>query len=81
MISDKWYAQLSLLHVFISEILDVSFQPIIFAAHCWEYQNWNNLLSVSLWSQVKITDRDCVHTTNEIQGQQKYWFRYSTASK
>jgi hypothetical protein len=34
MISDKWYAQLNLLHVFISEILDVSFQPIVFAAHC-----------------------------------------------
>jgi hypothetical protein len=62
MISDKWYAQLGLLHVFISEILDVSFQPIVFADHCWEYQNWNNLLSVSLWTQVKNNDTDCVHT-------------------
>jgi hypothetical protein len=62
MISDKWYAKLSLLHVFISEIIYVSFQPSVFAAHHWECQNWNNLLTVNLWSPDKITATDMLCT-------------------
>jgi hypothetical protein len=68
MISDKWYAKLNRLYVFISEILDVSFQHVVFAARCLEYQNLDYLPSVNSWSQVNNT---VVHT-------QHFNFRSST---
>jgi hypothetical protein len=46
MISNNWYAKLNHLHVFISDILNVGFQSVVFAAHCLQlqYKNWTIFL-------------------------------------
>jgi hypothetical protein len=51
---------------------------MVVAAHDLQYRNWNNFLSVSLWSQDNIIatlleDQLCSHITNDIHGQQRSW--------
>jgi hypothetical protein len=65
-IFNNWYAKRNPIHVSISEILDFTFELVVFAARWLEYHNWNNLPSVNLWRRVNIRDADLlkynVHT-------------------